>query len=105
MVSERAEISDPRVRKLADKIIAAQEKEIAAIENEGEADEGEMPLGHTDGPPRIATLEEALAAPAIASLDVGGMTARGDRARRREPGVHVPFLRRAEGAGRGRCWC
>ena len=80
MVSERADLTDPRVKKLAKEIIAAQEKEIAEMEylievlgEEGEADES-FPLGEAAGPTPVGTLAEALARPAIASLDASGMT-------------------------------
>ena len=81
MVSERAEITDPRARKLADEIIAAQEKEIAEMEwlirsirEEGE-EGGDYPTGEAEGPtPVVASLAEALARPALATVDVGGMT-------------------------------
>ncbi|MCK0166177.1 DUF305 domain-containing protein [Jannaschia sp. S6380] len=81
MVSERATITDPRARKLADEIIAAQEKEIAEmdyliryIRDNGEVG-GEYPNGETAGPtPVAASVAEALSRPALAGVDVGGMT-------------------------------
>ena len=69
LTSERAEISDPRVRALADKIIEAQVKEIAEmkllladIEANGELGDG------TALPPRTAALTPRLEAEAKASL-------------------------------------
>ena len=81
MVSERAEITDPRARKLADEIIAAQEKEIAEMEylirtirDAGEVDDG-FPTGEAAGPTPMATsVAEALSRPTLAAVDLGGMT-------------------------------
>ncbi|UYH56201.1 DUF305 domain-containing protein [Qipengyuania sp. SS22] len=70
LTSERAEISDPRVRALADEIIEAQVKEItemklllADIEANGELGDG------TALPPRTAALTPQLEAEAKASLE------------------------------------
>ena len=75
MTSERANISDPRVAKLAKEIINAQNREIAEmryliedIEANGEAGE-DYPLGEADGPAEVVPLAEALAAPVIAAID------------------------------------
>ena len=79
MVSERAEITDPRARKLADEIIAAQEKEIAEMEylirkldEDGEVD-ASYPLGEREAPV-VSSVAAALASPSVSTLDVGGMT-------------------------------
>ncbi|WPZ34566.1 DUF305 domain-containing protein [Thalassobaculum sp. OXR-137] len=74
MTSTRAGLSDPRVRKLADEIIYAQDKEIAemrylisAIEQSGDsAAVGDQPA-NTDL--SIATLDEALSTAEIGVLD------------------------------------
>ena len=70
LTSERAEISDPRVRALADEIIEAQVKEIAEmkllladIEANGELGDG------TALPPRTAALTPKLEAEAKATLE------------------------------------
>ena len=76
MTSSRANISDPRVRKLADEIIFAQDKEIAEmrylvndIDTNGDAaDEG------LDGSARIVDLNEALSSAEIAILDLEFLT-------------------------------
>ena len=76
MTSSRANISDPRVRKLADEIIFAKDKEIAEmrylvndIDTNGDAaDEG------LDGSARIVDLNEALSSAEIAILDLEFLT-------------------------------
>ena len=74
MTSERAQIEDPRVRKLADEIIAAQRKEIgemrhliADIEENGIATD--PALGESEAPAEEGTVEEALSSAQLAGLD------------------------------------
>ncbi|WP_334061014.1 DUF305 domain-containing protein [Limimaricola cinnabarinus] len=78
MTSERAQIDDPRVRKLADEIIAAQRKEIgemrhliADIEENGIATD--PALGESEAPAETGTVEEALGSAQLAGLDVAGL--------------------------------
>ncbi|PHP26962.1 DUF305 domain-containing protein [Limimaricola cinnabarinus] len=78
MTSERAQIDDPRVRKLADEIIAAQRKEIgemrhliADIEENGIATD--PALGESEAPAETGTIEEALGSAQLAGLDVAGL--------------------------------
>ncbi|MGX9857627.1 DUF305 domain-containing protein (plasmid) [Limimaricola variabilis] len=79
MTSERAQIEDPRVRKLADEIIAAQRKEIgemrhliADIEENGIATN--PALGESEAPAQEGTVEEALSSVQLAGLEVAGLT-------------------------------
>ncbi|MCF3595058.1 DUF305 domain-containing protein [Rhodobacteraceae bacterium LMO-12] len=78
MTSSRANISDPRVRKLADQIIFAQDKEIAEmqylvndIDANGEATE--QGKGNSE-PAQIVGLDEALSSAEIAILDLEFLT-------------------------------
>ena len=76
MTSSRANISDPRVRKLADEIIFAQDKEIAEMRylvNDIDAN-GDAADESPDGPARIVDLNEALSSAEIAILDLEFLT-------------------------------
>lgn len=79
MTSERADISDPRVRKLADEIINAQRKEIAEmrfliadIEENGDAAAPET--GEAEAPAELGNVEEALGSAELAGLDPKELT-------------------------------
>jgi|GEM_PF-11555 len=74
MTSERAETTDPRVRKLATDIVTAQNREISEmryliddIERNGEAGP-EWPLGEAEGPARLENLQDAIATPVVAGI-------------------------------------
>ncbi len=76
MTSSRADISDPRVRKLADEIIYAQDKEIAEMRylvNDIDAN-GDSPAQSESGPTQIMSLDEALSTPEVAILDLEFIT-------------------------------
>lgn len=80
MTSERAEITDPRVAKLAKEIVHAQNREIAEmrflindIEANGEAG-SEWPLGETAAPATVEPLTEAIATPVIAGIRPAALT-------------------------------
>ncbi|WP_417525215.1 DUF6692 family protein [Marinovum sp.] len=79
MTSSRANISDPRVRKLADEIIAAQNKEIAEMKYliadlEGENTGEPLPARAPEEPAPVASVEEALAEVDLPSLDAEALT-------------------------------
>ncbi|MGX9856858.1 DUF6692 family protein [Limimaricola variabilis] len=78
MTSERAQIEDPRVRKLADEIIAAQRKEIGEmryliedIEQNGIATD--PALGEPEAPAEEGSVDEALGASELAGIDPAGL--------------------------------
>ncbi|CTQ31412.1 DUF305 domain-containing protein [Jannaschia rubra] len=80
LTSRRADISDPRVAKLAEEIVLAQDREISEmrwlledIARNGEAG-ADTPLGRTDGETPVETLAEALATPVIAGIRPDPMT-------------------------------
>lgn len=76
MTSSRANIEDARVRKLADEIIYAQDKEIAEMRYmiSQIEENAEVSNEATKAAPKIVSLDEALASPNVATMDAGFLT-------------------------------
>ena len=75
MTSERAQIRDPRVSKLAQEIIDAQRREIAEMRYlVGEASEGNtVDSIYQDPPPQVGSVADALANTLVSRLDLSPM--------------------------------
>ncbi len=80
MTSKRAEITDPRVKMLAEEIVVAQDREIAEmrylladIAANGKAGP-DWPLGKSESPAQIEGLQQAVASPVIAGIRPAPMT-------------------------------
>ncbi len=79
LTSSRAKITDPRVRKLADEIVLAQNREISEMrwmvaDIEANGKQSDFPSGEAEGRAQIATLTDALASPVIAAVDLAPLT-------------------------------
>lgn len=80
LTSERAQISDPRVRKLADEIIEAQRKEISEMQYLVEDLEGAPQQGDTEAQgdrslPELVPASEAIQTPELSTTDLSTMRA------------------------------
>ncbi len=100
MTSERAQITDPRVEKLAHEIIAAQKREIAEMryliaDLEGEDDAVRPEIFQGDEVAEVGTLAEALDEVLIATLDPAPVH-QAEAAEVLEPGPGCRFSRTAE---------
>lgn len=73
MTSERAQISDPRVRKLADEIILAQRREIAEMRYLIEAKEAQVVEMAPEPAPEIVPASVAVSRSAVPTIDPGAL--------------------------------
>ncbi|MFZ3585547.1 DUF305 domain-containing protein, partial [Loktanella sp. DJP18] len=79
LTSTRADLTDPRVRKLADEIIHAQNREISEMrwlieDITADGEEDDFALGQTERLAQVTPLAEALFSPVIAAIDLSPMT-------------------------------
>lgn len=78
LTSSRAQITDPRVRELADRIIAAQRREIAEMKylvGELEAGRGADSPAAPEAPPAVASPGQAVRSADIGMTDLGELSA------------------------------
>ena len=100
MTSERAQITDPRVRKLADEIIEAQRREIAEMryliaDLEGDEDAVHPEIFEGDKTAETGTVDQALDQTLIATLDPAPLKA-AEAEQVLAPGPGCEFARTAE---------